>query len=161
MRMFRRVGQVGGGTEYCCQTDGMVGLGCGARSYTAALHYSFEYAVGTRHVRGIIDDYVATSDFSTAAVGFALDDDERRRRHLIQSLLQAQGVDRAAYRARFGTDPLADFTAEFARFEAAGWTEAGADRIRLTADGLAYSDAIGPVLFSPRVGALIDAHEAR
>ncbi|MGD1910765.1 MAG: STM4012 family radical SAM protein [Rivularia sp. (in: cyanobacteria)] len=31
---------------YCCQQDGMVGLGCGARSYTDGLHYSNEYAVG-------------------------------------------------------------------------------------------------------------------
>ncbi|MGB6299953.1 MAG: radical SAM protein, partial [Rivularia sp. (in: cyanobacteria)] len=29
---------------YCCQQDGMVGIGCGARSYTDDLHYSNEYA---------------------------------------------------------------------------------------------------------------------
>ena len=36
---------------YCCQNDGMIGLGCGARSYTRALHYSCDYAVGARGVR--------------------------------------------------------------------------------------------------------------
>ena len=35
-----------------CQDDGMVGLGCGARSYTAGLHYSFDYAVSVGEVRG-------------------------------------------------------------------------------------------------------------
>jgi coproporphyrinogen III oxidase-like Fe-S oxidoreductase len=161
MRMFRRPDAAATGTRYCCQDDGMVGLGCGARSYTSALHYSFEYAVEIGHVRRIIDAYVATSDFSTALAGFSLDDDERRRRYLIQSLLQAEGADRAAYRARFGTDPLDDFGGEAAQFTAAGWAEAGADRIRLTAEGLAWSDAIGPALFSPSVRALMDGYRPR
>lgn len=91
MRMFRLPSAGAGGTEYCCQTDGMVGLGCGARSYTSRLHYSFEYAVGAGQVRSIIDDYVRETDFTTARVGFEVDDEERRRRHLIQSLLQAEG----------------------------------------------------------------------
>jgi oxygen-independent coproporphyrinogen-3 oxidase len=173
MRMFRRRVGVGGagaaagaaagtgtdaGVEYQCQDDGMIGLGCGARSYTSALHYSFEYAVEVGQVRRIIDDYVATEDFSSALVGFGLDDDERRRRYLIQSLLQAGGADRAAYRARFGTDPLDDFGRDLTRFADAGWSQASADRIRLTAEGLAWSDAIGPALFSPRVRALMDGY---
>lgn len=202
MRMFRRPGAGDAGTAYCCQSDGMVGLGCGARSYTAGLHYSFEYAVGTRPVRGIIDKYVRTVDFGTARVGFALDDDERRRRHLIQSLLQASGLPRAEYRQRFGTDPAADFATELANLTDQGWlhpdradsrtdhsagartgqyvdqcadsrTDHSADRsagsradrcadvIRLTPEGLAHSDAVGPALFSPRVRTLTDGYEAR
>jgi oxygen-independent coproporphyrinogen-3 oxidase len=166
MRMFRRRVEVAtnaakGGVEYCCQTDGMVGLGCGARSYTSALHYSFEYAVGIGHVRGIIDDYVGTRDFSRAVVGFTLDEDDRRRRHLIQSLLQAEGADRAAYRTRFGTDPLADFATDFERFEEAGWVAIDGERVRLTAEGLAHSDAVGPALFSGRVRALMAGYDAR
>ncbi|MQY08292.1 STM4012 family radical SAM protein [Actinomadura macrotermitis] len=157
MRMFRLPGDATG-TEYCCQTDGMVGLGCGARSYTADLHYSFEYAVGASQVRAIIDDYVRAGDFATARVGFRLDDDERRRRHLLQSLLQAAGLDRAGYRARFGTDAADDF--DLAPFREHGWLEEG-DHLRLTPEGLAYSDAIGPALFSPRVQSLMDAYEAR
>jgi oxygen-independent coproporphyrinogen-3 oxidase len=164
MRMFRRggpdTGQAGAQARYCCQDDGMLGLGCGARSYTSAVHYASEYAVGIGHVRRIIDAYIAAPDFATAAVGFALDDDERRRRHLIQSLLQAQGADRASYRARFGSDPLDDFASELSGFTAAGWAQADANRIRLTAEGLAWSDAIGPALFSPRVRALMDAYQA-
>lgn len=161
MRMFRRPGDAANGTEYCCQTDGMVGLGCGARSYTSSLHYSFEYAVGASQVRSIIDSYVAETDFTTARVGFALDGDERRRRHLLQSLLQATGVDRAAYRARFGSDPLNDFAAVLTSFGDRGWLETSDTALRLTPEGLAYSDAIGPALFSTRVQALMDAYEAR
>ncbi|MFG2088291.1 MULTISPECIES: STM4012 family radical SAM protein [unclassified Spirillospora] len=161
MRMFRLPGDTANGTEYCCQTDGMVGLGCGARSYTSRLHYSFEYAVGASQVRSIIDDYVREDDFTTARVGLELDDDERRRRHLVQSLLQASGLDRTDYRARFGTDPLDDFPADLKSFDDRGWLDTSGGALRLTPEGLAYSDAIGPALFSPRVQARMASYEAR
>ncbi|MBD4029592.1 coproporphyrinogen III oxidase family protein, partial [Xanthomonas citri pv. citri] len=46
MRMFRAPhARDGDAPVYCCQSDGMVGIGCGARSYTAGLHYSSEYGV--------------------------------------------------------------------------------------------------------------------
>ncbi|MFI6516119.1 STM4012 family radical SAM protein [Spirillospora sp. NPDC050679] len=162
MRMFRRPGTgAGSGTEYCCQTDGMVGLGCGARSYTADLHYSFEYAVGASQVRAIIDDYVRAEDFGTARVGFRLDAAERRRRHLVQSLLQSAGLDRAAYRARFGSDAAADFASELSVFADRGWLGESASTLRLTPEGLAHSDAIGPALFSAGVQDLMNTYEAR
>jgi coproporphyrinogen III oxidase-like Fe-S oxidoreductase len=161
MRMFRLPSTGAGGSEYCCQTDGMVGLGCGARSYTSRLHYSFEYAVGPSPVRAIIDDYVRESDFTSARVGFGLDEDERRRRHLIQSLLQETGADRGAYRAQFGTDAMDDFPADLKPFADRGWLETSDDALRLTPEGLAYSDAIGPALFSSRVRTLMDAYKAR
>ena len=58
MRMFSRspLGERSS-LYYCCQRDGMVGLGPGARSYTSSLHYSTEYAVGQTIVRSIIEDY--------------------------------------------------------------------------------------------------------
>jgi oxygen-independent coproporphyrinogen-3 oxidase len=161
MRMFRLRGLPESDTRYCCQTDGMVGLGSGARSYTTGLHYSFEYAVSTTAVRAIIDDFVQEDDFSTARVGFRMDDDERRRRHLIQSLLQAPGLDRAAYRARFGTDPVTDFATELSDFSHRGWLHETSEVVKLTPEGLAYSDAIGPALFSPRVRKLMDSYETR
>ncbi|WP_031161265.1 STM4012 family radical SAM protein [Streptosporangium roseum] len=181
MRMFRLPGS-SGTTGYDCQSDGMVGLGCGARSYTSDLHYSYEYAVGAGQVRAIIDDYVrlAPGEFALANVGFRLDEDERRRRHLIQSLLQAEGLDPAAYRERFGTEVTADFGEDLERLAGRGWLEAtgseagtrpgrgGADeshdaavggRLRLGAEGLAHSDAIGPALFSGRVRELMAGYE--
>jgi oxygen-independent coproporphyrinogen-3 oxidase len=167
MRMFRRTASPqAGGTEYCCQTDGMVGLGCGARSYTSRLHYSFDYAVSATEVRGIIDDYVArpAADFASAEVGFTMTEDEARRRHLVQSLLQAEGLDVSGYQHRFGGDPGADFATELARLHERGWLDepdSAADRIRLSAEGLAHSDAIGPAFFSPPVRASMAAYEAR
>ena len=160
MRMFRRIGapRIGGGDDYACQTDGMIGLGCGARSYTSSLHYSFDYAVSAHEVRGIIDDYVATEDFEHAEVGFHLDADEQRRRHFLQSLLQAEGLDEAAYVERFGTSPRDDFSAQIAQLAADGFL---ADESRLTPEGLAWSDGIGPMLFSGPVHAAMRAYELR
>lgn len=163
MRMFRRAdAPPHGADDYACQTDGMIGLGCGARSYTSALHYSFDYAVGMHEIRGIIDDYVATTDFSRAAVGYRIDPHEARRRHLLQSLLQADGLDTADYRARFGSLPADDFAAELDALTHHGWlTDPTANRLRLTPEGLAHSDAIGPRLFSPAVRAAMAAYERK
>ncbi|MEV6522654.1 radical SAM protein [Longispora sp. NPDC051575] len=112
MRQFRRADVPDPqGADYCCQDDGMVGLGCGARSYTRDLHYSFDYAVGVGEVRAIIDDYVSrpAGDFRHAEFGFTLDGTEQRRRWLLKSLLRAEGVDPAGYAARFGTTVAHDF----------------------------------------------------
>ncbi|WP_328727555.1 STM4012 family radical SAM protein [Streptomyces sp. NBC_00259] len=165
MRMFRRTGgpdaALGGPDDHACQTDGMIGLGCGARSYTSGLHYSFDYAVDMRRIRTIIDDYTATEDFTRAEVGRRIDTDEARRRHLLQSLLQARGMEVAEYRTRFGTAPADDFPAELAAFADRGWLEENGGLLRLTPEGLAYSDALGPALFSPAVRAAMAAYEAK
>lgn len=163
MRMFRRGdAPAAGPDDYACQTDGMIGLGCGARSYTRRLHYSFDYAVSTHEVRSIIDSYTATTDFEFAVHGRAIDADEARRRHLLQSILQADGMPVADYRARFGTDPAADFAPELSRLAERGWlADTGPAVLRLSPDGLAYSDAIGPEFFSPAVAAAMSEYEAR
>lgn len=164
MRMFRRAGAPHeGADDYACQTDGMIGLGCGARSYTSKLHYSFDYAVGMREIRNIIDDYTTTEDFSRAEVGRAVDTDEARRRHLLQSLLQAEGMELEEYRARFGSRPGDDFPAELDRFAGLGWLDEGAGPglLRLSPEGLAHSDALGPALFSPAVRAAMTAYEPK
>ncbi|MEV8421808.1 STM4012 family radical SAM protein [Streptomyces niveus] len=164
MRMFRRSGAPReGADDYACQTDGMIGLGCGARSYTSDLHYSFDYAVGMREIRSIIDAYTTTEDFSRAEVGRAVDADEARRRHLLQSLLQAEGMAVENYRERFGSSPADDFPAELDRFADHGWldTDTGPGLLRLSPTGLAYSDALGPGLFSPAVRAAMASYEAK
>ncbi|OPC77977.1 coproporphyrinogen III oxidase [Embleya scabrispora] len=164
MRMFRRAGApADADTGYRCQRDGMVGLGCGARSYTSELHYSFDYAVNVGEVRGIIDEYVALDRdaFSRARFGYRLDAAEQKRRHLLTSLLQVDGVDVAEYRARFDSDAAADFARELEPLAKHGLLSVDADRIALTEDGLGRSDAIGPALFSSAAAALMDGYRAR
>ncbi|MFF2650180.1 STM4012 family radical SAM protein [Streptomyces sp. NPDC058045] len=166
MRMFRRGGAPDtGGEDYTCQTDGMVGLGCGARSYTSRLHYSFDYAVDMHRIRRLVDEYTArsTEEFRRADFGWWMTPEESRRRHLLQSLLQAEGMSTDDYQVRFGTTPLADFPAELDRFEARGWldTGAGPGLLRLSPEGLAHSDAVGPELFSAEVRARMAAYETK
>ncbi|CUI03507.1 STM4012 family radical SAM protein [Massilia antarctica] len=75
MRMFRAPhAPDDAGPSYCCQNDGMVGLGTGARSYTRDLHYSTDYAVARADTIGIIDHYLAldAASFTHAHHGFAL-----------------------------------------------------------------------------------------
>ncbi|WP_432156982.1 STM4012 family radical SAM protein [Streptomyces sp. bgisy153] len=164
MRMFRRAdAPAEGPDDYACQTDGMIGLGCGARSYTRHLHYSFDYAVGMSEIRGIIDDYVSrpAADFARAEHGRRIDGHEARRRHLLQSLLQAQGLPVDDYRTRFGKLPHDDFGTELDRFADRGWLTGDGAHLRLTPEGLAHSDAIGPELFSAAVRAAMAEYERK
>lgn len=151
MRQFRRAdAPVPDGPDYCCQDDGMVGLGCGARSYTKTLHYSFDYAVAVPEVRAVLTDYLSrpADDFRYAEIGFRLDEVEQRRRWLLKSLLRAEGVDADAYRERFGTDHSGDFP-QLGELVEGGWLDGA--RTVLTSAGLDHSDAIGPWLVSGEV----------
>ncbi len=163
MRMFRRSGQSeAGGPAYCCQEDGMVGLGCGARSYTRGLHYALDYAVGPRGIKEIIADYLGRSDadFAAADHGFVLDAGEQRRRYLIQSILNVEGLDASRYAARFGSDPVDDFP-DLRSFADLGLLEANGHLWLPTPWGLEWSDAIGPWFFSERVRTLMAEHEPK
>jgi oxygen-independent coproporphyrinogen-3 oxidase len=161
MRMFQRAVTATTTTPaYCCQTDGLIGLGCGARSYTRTLHSSNEYAVGASGVRSIIQSYLHSSDddFAQVNYGFALNDEEQRRRYVIQSLLQVEGLNRNGYQQQFASDVLADFPAlmELMQHEFALIND---DEIRLTPRGLEQSDLLGPWLYSESVCALMQAYE--
>jgi oxygen-independent coproporphyrinogen III oxidase len=155
MRMFRAPhAPESGGPVYCCQSDGMVGIGCGARSYTAQLHYSSEYGVSRHSVADILDHYLARDEasFACADYGVTLDEDERRRRYVIQSLLTRPGLERAAYRERFDGDCLDQLPQlqELFELELAtandGW-------VTLSHAGMARADTIGPWLTSPSIAA--------
>jgi oxygen-independent coproporphyrinogen-3 oxidase len=162
MRMFRRPDAPNDGPAYCCQEDGMVGLGCGARSYTRALHYALDYAVAPKGIKAILADYLArdASEFSRAELGFELDAGEQCRRYLLQSILNVEGLDESRYAARFGFDPADDFP-DLRALEEIGLLEHGEGKWRPTAAGLEWSDAIGPWFFSERVRALIAEYESK
>lgn len=166
MRMFRakaapRSAQLHEAPVYHCQEDGMVGLGVGARSYTRALHYSSEFAVGPRAVRGIIDSYLARPEasFHAAHWGFALGEAEQRRRFMLLSLL-ADGLDLEVYRTRYHASALDDFPA-LARLVPVGLAQEKDGRLVLTAAGVERSDLVGPWLYSDDVDGLMKAWEAR
>jgi oxygen-independent coproporphyrinogen-3 oxidase len=163
MRMFRAAhAPADGGPACCCQDDGMVGLGCGARSYTAGLHYADEYAVRPEGVRAILGEYVArpSAAFAQATHGFRLGADERRRRFVLMGLLQCDGLNLDAYGQRFGGDALSDLP-QLAELEPLGLARREASRFVLTESGLERSDAVGPWLYSPTVCARMEGYSWR
>lgn len=152
MRLFRRIGSAaegGEGAAYCCQEDGMTGLGAGARSYTRNVHYCTEYAVGRRGIMEIISDYVGRSpaEHSTAVYGCTLDSAEQRRRYVIKSLLRADGLSSGSYSRCFDSDCQADFP-ELVELESARLATWTGDHLRLTDEGFERADTIGPWLYS-------------
>lgn len=163
MRMFRAAHAPDeNGPVYCCQSDGMVGLGCGARSYLQDLHYSNDYAVKASGVREILAHYVerSTESFAHADYGIHLNEDEQRRRFLIQSLLQKEGLSFVDYQSRFMTEALTDFP-ELSDLIEHNLAHLHEQRLTLNADGLERSDAVGPWLYSPTVQNLMNAWELR
>lgn len=147
--------------EYHAEDDGLVGLGVGARSYTKALHYAHDWAVAPRAVRGIIDEYLARppESFRFAHRGFELGVEEQQRRWVVLSLF-GDGVDDVAFRARFGVGvrealPMVD------ALEPRGLSRWEGAVLRLTDEGLEWSDALGPWLFSAQVDERMRQWEAR
>lgn len=159
MRMFRRT-DVDYSTQHCCQEDGMIGLGPGARSYTSTLHYSTEYAVSPQGVHRIIADFNASDDraFGMAQYAVTLDAHEQSRRYLIRSLLQTPGLDRHAFSRRFGGDVLVLLPQVHELLEN-GFATLSSERLRLTEVGIAHSDVIGPWLYSEAVKQRMEAFE--
>lgn len=149
MRFFR-LPHDGPSSQYCCQEDAMVGLGPGARSYTRALHYSSEYAVGQSGVRAIIDDF-ACRDYTSVDYGVELDASEQRLRRLLKSLLRVEGLS------------FEDFSAEpkIQQLLEHGLAEVQMGTLRLTPEGLAHSDSIGPWLYSEAMRARMREFEFR
>lgn len=162
MRMFRAENAVEvDAPVYRCQEDGMIGLGCGARSYTRSLHYSTRYAVDQSAVRSVVEEFVGrtTESFGFADYGFRLDDEDQRRRYVIVSLLLREGLSRSDYAKRFGGDPLHDLP-ELTELERSELATFSTDRIRLNEAGIERSDTIGPWLYSAKVRRLMESYQS-
>jgi oxygen-independent coproporphyrinogen III oxidase len=140
----------------------MLGLGCGARSYTRSHHYSNEYAVGASSIRSILHAYTETPDeaFAFAHHGYMLNDEEQRRRYVLKSLLEAGGLALPAYHRRFRSMPLTDLPMLHELLEF-GLAAIENETMALTLTGLERSDTIGPWLYSSHVQQLIKEYSAR
>ncbi len=156
MRAFHRAdtSETDSPHEFSCQEDGVIGLGTGARSYTAKAHYSSRYAVARAGVLGIITDYCGKTqdDFRFADHGMTIDRDDAMRRFILKSILRVDGLDLARFRAVFGIDARDAFPS-LTRLCDLGLLAKEAEQLRPTADGLEHSDAIPPLFYSPRVRA--------
>ncbi|MEK8131820.1 STM4012 family radical SAM protein [Paenibacillus filicis] len=152
MRRFAKAdaGSVKPLLPYGCQEEGMVGLGCGARSYTRGVHYASRYAVSKGATAGIIADYVAAERYDTADYGIELNLPEQQRRYVLKAILHREGLELAGYLARFGSEALGDHP-ELGLLLRSELAEVEEGVLRLTDEGLAYSDAIGDWMITPAI----------
>jgi oxygen-independent coproporphyrinogen-3 oxidase len=148
LRCFR-LPRTGLPVAYACQRDGMIGLGCGARSYTRTLHYATRFAVSQAGILAILQDWITQSerDFAVATHGLWLSGEEQMRRYVILSLLQAEGMSRAEFTERFA-DAALDGLSGIAELKERGWLITTDEREQLTTLGLEHSDEVGPLLYS-------------
>ncbi len=163
LRLFRHEScpvEGDGGPSYCCQEDGMIGLGAGARSYTSTVHYCTEYAVGRAGIEAILDDFIArpAEHHALAWYGYELSNAEQKRRYVIKSLLRADGLDEAAYQAWSGNPWSADFP-ELAELLEERLATRSEGFLQLTTTGLERADTIGPWLYSDDVGTRMEEYE--
>ncbi len=162
MRMFSRNTSSSPSPIYCCQADGMLGLGCGARSYTDTLHYANDYAVGAKEIKDILQAYIQTPSeaFYYINYGFQLDAEERRRRYILLSLLSDEGLNQLDYKHQFGSDVMVDFP-ELSQLFTLNLAIAHEQTFTLTETGIEKSDVIGAWLFSDRVNQLMQTYELK
>src|SRR6185436_2144178 len=118
----------------------LVGFGAGSRSYSAAVHYSTDFAVRRPETEEIIADFIASEHRPDVVpgLGFVLDAGEQRRRHCILNL-SLGCLDAGAYARRFDRDIRHDFGGELEALAAEGCVTADErDRYRLTRKGFKY-----------------------
>lgn len=155
MRAFHRpLTAVDPEEEFSCQEDGVLGIGTGARSYTATAHYATRYAVTRRGVLDIIDDYAASpaDAFRFAHHGITLNRDEAMRRYILKSILRRDGLDSARFAELYGIAPTEAFPALDLLGEMGLLVERDG-RLCPTDAGLEHADAIPPLFCSNAVRA--------
>lgn len=149
MRCFRRVDAPLLSSDYDATSDGMIGIGAGARSYTSSLHYSSHYAVSRKAIQSIIGAYSNREDFTSIHYGIHLNEEEQIRRFLIKSLMDGGQLNVVKFKERFqqsifDLDEIQDFFDQH-------FLEKKGNFIRLSPKGLEMEDWIGPELFSNQV----------
>lgn len=161
MRYFRKpiVSQIES-ADYCCQQDGMVGLGCGARSYTRELHYSNEYAVGRKGIKAILESYNGRTeaDFKQISYGFKMDEDTQKRRFILQSILHMSGLSIELYQKRFASSPFTDYP-QLAELVELQLIEDKQSCWQLTQRGLELADLIGPWFYAPDIEQRMNSYQ--
>ncbi|MFK7776461.1 MAG: STM4012 family radical SAM protein [Saprospiraceae bacterium] len=157
MRCFRKNDAPIIFNNYQSPTNGMIGIGAGARSYTKDLHYSTNYAVTRKATKAIIHDYSATKDFTKIKNGFYLNEEERMRRFLIKSLIDGGFLNPQEFKKQFGKD-ISEIDILDELFERK-WLEEKNGFYQLNERGMELEDMIGPMFFSENVKKMMQEFE--
>lgn len=140
--------------QYNSLTDGMIGIGAGARSYTKELHYSTDYAVDRKVIKNIIANYSDTDDFNTISYGIRLSNWEQKTRFVIKSITDGGKLSPELYQHRFGTDVFQEFEILQVLLDEK-WLMKEQENYTLSLKGMCYEDVIGPALYSDNIKSLM------
>lgn len=145
-KSLRCFSKVHGSREF--QDRNMIGLGCGARSYTSTLHYSDRFAVRQRDIQAIIAQWIqrGSETFESAYYGVRLSTAEQFRRRFLLALLDGDGLLVEDLNRQI-PDSIRSAMQELTEYGLASWLD-DHSRFRLTPQGLMKSDIIGPLFFS-------------
>lgn len=134
-----------------CGFENMISLGCGGRSYLGDLHVCEPYVVSRDLCMKSLAAFIQKKDFfSSGLSGYMLNEDEHRRRYAVKNILHVRGIELEKYQKRFGAGPEQHFSFLKA-FYHKGYLEKISGFLRLTPEGLALSDKIGPAFISKDV----------
>ena len=98
-----------------------------------------------------IEDYMAAVNNGTLPLSRAMRPSPEQlfiREWILQ--MKEGGVNAAAFREKFGRDPLTEFAEPLANQQAAGYLEVDGDDVRLTRKGLLQADSLLPEYFEPQ-----------
>ncbi|MDX1962264.1 MAG: STM4012 family radical SAM protein [Pirellulales bacterium] len=139
-------------STYACQRDGMIGLGCGARSYTQEIHYATRFATTQAGIQTVLAEWIqqTPAEFALATHGIWLSREEQFRRYLILSLLPVEGVLLTELQNRFPDFDYRDLSG-IKQLQERNWAVIQDQRLQLTPKGLQYSDQVAPLLYSNTV----------
>lgn len=141
-----------------CGFDNTLALGCGGRSYLGNLHFCEPFATHTSQCKSIVDDYIQKDDFYYATHGCILNEDEQKRRYTIKHLLYYQGINQKEYSRLFNSNIKDDFPFIQDLIQSA-YLIHQEDYLRLSSQGIALSDYIGPMFISDEVKEKMDFYQ--
>jgi len=159
MRCFRKANAPVISNNYSATTNGMIGIGAGARSYTSNLHYSTNYAVTRKATKAIIHAYSLKENFEMIDYGFRLDKSEQVNRFLIKSLIDGGTLYPEVFQQQFGLDCFSLPIIQQLREKK--WLAQTENYLQLSEAGMELEDAIGPMFYSDNVKQLMQAFELK
>lgn len=134
----------------------ILGIGAGARSYLWDIDLRNGYSV--THRRSTLAEYERSINERGHGItdGFPMDDDERARKAIT---LGIGGLDRSAFAAAFGEDPVTRFSNELAAMRRHELINVNDRSISLTESGHRYRDLAVQLFFSDNVRRLVSEHD--
>ena len=133
-----------------CGFGNTLSIGCGGRSYLGNLHFCTPYYVRQKDCNMQLERYLATKDHRKITHGFFLDKEEEKRRYVIKNILFTSGLNMGNFRKNFGKDVDKEF-AILNIWKEKGYLKKEGDTYKLTTEGMALSDYLGPQLISSNV----------